>query len=197
MAPLPPIAVIIRHTCADFDRWKAAFDADEPNRKAAGMLGHHINRGKDNPNDLSVYIAASDLAKAQAFATSPALKATMQSAGITSAPTVTWMTPVAEHIVWDRTLPALLITHTVADFATWLAGYSDAEPVRKAGGIIGHAVNRSLDNPNQVVVYHQAESHEALQAFASAPGLKAAMQKAGVTSAPEFHAVTGGWAKMY
>ncbi|MBY0491143.1 MAG: hypothetical protein K2R93_14980 [Gemmatimonadaceae bacterium] len=197
MAPLPPLAVIIRHRCADFDRWKATFDADEPNRKAAGMLGHHINRGHDDPNDLSVYIAATDLAKAQAFAQSPELKTTMQAAGIISAPVVTWMTPVVEAIVWDRALPALLISHQVADFDAWLVGYGDAEPVRQAGGIVGHAVNRSIDHPSLVVVYHQAESHEALMAFAGDPALKAAMQKAGVTSAPTFHAVTGGWSKQY
>lgn len=197
MAPLPPVAVIIHHACADFDRWKAAFDADEPNRKAAGMLGHHLNRAVDNPNDLHVYLAASDLAKAQAFAASPALKATMQAAGVTSAPEITWMTPVAEHIVWDRTLPALLISHTVADFDRWLDGYAKADGVRKEGGIIGHAVNRSIAEPNRAIVYHQAESHDALKAFASHPGLKAAMQAAGVTSAPTFTAVTGGWAKMY
>ncbi len=197
MSATPPVAVIIRHTCADFDRWKAAFDADEPARKAAGMLGHHVNRGRDNPNDLSVYIAASDLAKAQAFASSPALKSTMQAAGITSAPEVTWMTPVSQHIVWDRTLPAMMVTHTVADFAAWQAGYAQAQTVRDAGGIIGHAVNRSIANPNEVVVYHQAESHAAITAFATNPDLKAAMQAAGVTGAPSFSFVTGGWAKMY
>jgi quinol monooxygenase YgiN len=197
MSAIPPVAVIIRHTCADFDRWKAAFDADEPNRKAAGMLGHHINRGRDNPNDLSLYIAATDLAKAQAFASSPALKATMQAAGIISAPEVTWMTPVSENLVRERTLPAMMLAHTVGDFAVWQAGYAQADAIRKAGGIIGHAVNRSRENPNQVIVYHQAETHDAIAAFAANPNLKTAMQAAGVTGAPTFTFVTGGWAKMY
>ncbi len=197
MSAIPPVAVLIRHTCADFDRWKAAFDADEPTRKAAGMLGHHINRGHDDPNDLSIYIAASDLAKAQAFASSPALKATMQAAGILSAPSVTWMHPVSEHLVWDRTLPGMIVSHAVRDFAAWHEGYAKVEPIRSAGGIIGHAVNRTVEDANQVIVYHQAESHEALTAFAASPELKAGMQAAGVTSAPTFHYVTGGWAKKY
>ena len=197
MNAVPPVAVLVRHTCTDFDRWKAAFDADEPNRKAAGMVGHHINRSRENPNDVTVFIAATDAAKAQAFASSPALKATMQAAGVTSAPQVTWITPVSENIVWDRTLPAMLITHTVADFSAWQAGYAKADGVRKAGGIVGHAVNRSQANPNEVVVYHQAESADALAAFAANPELKSAMQAAGVTSAPTFTFVTGGWGKKY
>lgn len=197
MSTVPPIAVLIRHTCADFDRWKAAFDADLPNRKAAGMVGHHINRGRDNPNDLTVYIAATDLGRAQAFATSPALKATMEKAGIISAPEVTWMQPVSENIVWDRNLPAMMVDHTVADFAAWQVGYAKADEIRRAGGIVGHAVNRGLDNPNRVIVYHQAETADAIAAFAANPGLKAAMQAAGVTGAPTFTFVTGGWAARY
>lgn len=197
MNSVPPVAVLIRHTCADFDRWKAAFDADEPNRKAAGMLGHHINRGRENPNELTIYIAASDLAKAQAFASSPELKATMQAAGITSQPEVKWITPVSETLVWDRTLPAVIITHKVADFDAWRAGYEKAETVRRAGGIVGHAVNRSKGNPDEVVVYHQAETPEAVAAFVSRPDLKGAMQAAGVTGAPSFQFVTGGWSKKY
>ena len=197
MNAIPPVAVIIRHTVADFDRWYAAFNADEAHRKAAGMLGHHINRGRDNPNDLSVYIAASDLAKAQAFATSPTLKATMEAAGVTSAPQVMWMTPVSQNLVWDRTLPSMMVTHTVADFAAWQIGYTHAESVRQHGGIVGHAVNRSIANPNEVTVYHQAETEDAIAAFAANPDHKAAMHAAGVTSAPTFTFVTGGWSKMY
>jgi quinol monooxygenase YgiN len=195
--PLPPAAVIINHTVADFDQWKTHFDADEGERKAAGMLGHHINRGHDTPTDLSIYLAITDVAKAQAFATSPRLQAFMAGAGVTSAPRAAFMTPVHEHIIWDRSLPGMMVTHTVADFDKWFDGYKGVAAVREAGGIIGEAVNRSIDTPNEVVVYHQAESHDTLTAFASSPELKAAMQQLGVTSAPTITFVTGGWAKTY
>jgi len=195
--PLPPAAVIINHTVADFDSWKGFFEAHEGERKAAGMLGHHINRGRDNPNEVSVYLALSDIAKAQAFAMSPTLHDFMKQAGVTSAPQATFMTPVHEQIIWDRSVPAMMVSHTVADFDTWFAGYKHVAGVRQQGGIIGDAVNRGIENPNLVVVYHQAESFDALAAFASSPDLKAAMQQLGVNSAPTFTFVTGGWAKNY
>lgn len=194
---LPPVAVMIRHRCADFATWKAAFDADEPHRKAAGMLGHHINRSLDDPNDLSIFIAATDLAKAQAFASSPRLKDTMQAAGITSAPQLIWMKPMKQAITWDRETPAMLVVHPVADVAKWMSGYAEAQSVRDAGGITGDAVNCAADNSNLVVVYHQAASHATLKAFAGSPELKTAMQKLGVTGAPEISFHTGGWGKMY
>lgn len=193
----PSAAVIITHEVADFATWKSVFDGHEGARKAAGFLGHHINRHVDNPNRLSVYLAASDLEKARAFAASDDLRQTMSAAGVTSAPTVTWVKPVSEHIVWDRELPAMMISHQVAQFDAWLAGYAAAEAVRKHAGIVGAAANQVLEAPNTALVYHQAESHEALKAFMANPGLKDAMQKAGVTSAPEVTFVTGGWSRQY
>lgn len=194
---LPTAAMIIAHDVADYATWKAAFDGHESARRAAGMLGHHINRGRDNPNSLSVYLSLGDVEKAKAFAMSPDLHAVMAKAGVTSAPQVTWMTPVFSHVVWDEGTPAMLVAHRVADFDKWLAGYHAVQPVRDAGGIVGHAVNRAIDDPNMVVVYHQAKTADALNAFASSPDLKAAMQNAGVISAPTFTFVTGGESKKY
>ena len=64
-------------------------------------------------------------------------------------------------------------------------------------GIIGHAANRSIDEPDLVTVYHQAETFDTLRAFLANPDLEAAMKKAGVVSAPEVSFHTGGWAKFY
>lgn len=189
----PTAAVIITHEVADFDTWKKVFDGHEGARKAAGIVGHHINRHVDNPNRLSIYLATADLAKTRAFAESPDLHKTMEAGGVTSVPTALWVKPIEVSIVWGRQLPAMMISHKVAAFDAWFAGYTAAAPVREQGGIIGEAANQLLDDPNSALVYHQAESLEALHAFMANPGLKDAMQKAGVTSAPEVTFVTGGW----
>ena len=194
---LPPVAVVVNHQVADFDTWKRVFDASEQDRRAAGIVGHHINRGQDDPNALSVYLAATDLERAKQFSSSDELKAAMEQAGVISAPSTTWMTPVREAVVWDRELPAFLLTHSVADFDSWLAGYDAADELRTSRGIVGHAANRSMDDPSVAVIYHQAESFEALRAFLADEGLAAAMKEAGVTSEPQVTWHTGGWAKQY
>ena len=194
---LPDAAVVITTEVADWATWKTHFDAHEGMRKAGGMLGHHLNRGLENPNLVGVYMAVGDVARAKAFSESADLRQRMAESGVIGRPHVVWMTPVLEHIVWDRELPAMLISHTVADFDTWLAGYKAAASIQKQGGIIGDAVNRSLDDPKTVIVYHQAETHDALKSFIASPGLKAAMEKAGVTSVPQVSFFTGGWGKMY
>jgi len=194
---LPPAAVVYRSRVADLDTWLTAFDAQEDVRKAVGILGHHINRAEDDPNDISIYLALSDLEKARAFSASDDLRERMQASGVVSVPEFTYMTPVREAIVWGRQLPAFMLRHSVADFDRWLEGYDDAGELQKAEGIIGQAANRSLDDPTMAIVYHQAESFDTLRAFLANDKLKAKMQEAGVTSAPDVDFVTGGWAKQY
>ena len=194
---LPPAAVIVQHSVTDFDSWKLGFDDHEHMRVAASVLGHHLNRAEDDPNNVSVYMAVADIEKARAFAASDDLKEIMEKVGVTGPPTISWMTPVRESIVWDRELPAFIIGHTVSDFDAWLEGYDAAEELRKSNGIIGHAANRSIDDPSFAVVYHQAESFDTLRAFLANPDLRAAMENAGVASEPDISFHTGGWAKMY
>ena len=197
MADLPPYAALLTHPVEDVDRWKAGFDDHEPARRAAGMLGHHINRAEDDPNLITLFLTLSDLDKAKAFATSPDLVAGTQKCGVMAPPEIRWLQPVREQVVWDRQLPAFILHHHVADFDTWLASYDDAGAIQKSGGIIGHAANRSLDDPTLVSVYHQAESFDTLRAFLDDPELQVVMGKAGVISVPEVSFHTGGWAKFY
>ncbi len=132
--PLPPYAVLVRHQVADYDTWKAGFDEDEDARRAAGFLGHHINRAEDDPNLISVYLALTDLEQAKAMATDDRLKDIMQSAGVISAPEFTWMIPAREAIAWDRELPAFILSHRVADFDAWLAAYNEVDDLRLRSG---------------------------------------------------------------
>ncbi len=139
----------------------------------------------------------SDLDVAHAFAASDELRERMAEAGVVGPPEMTWVTPLREEVVWDRELPAFILSHEVADLDAWLEGYDGAEELRRSNGIIGHAANQSVDNPSVIVVYHQAESIETLQAFLANPDLKEVMEAAGVTSEPEVSFHTGGWGKFY
>lgn len=197
--PLAPAAALVRYSVADFDQWKAGFDQNEANRIANGFVGHHINRAENDPNSLAIYLAIGDVDKAKAYAESDELKALMEKAGITSEPEVLWLKPVVESVVFDRQLPAVVITHTVDDFDVWLAGYNSAEAdaMRESAGIIGHAANQGIDNPSFALIYHQAESFDALRALAASDELREVMKGAGVNSEPEFSYNTGGWGKFY
>lgn len=197
MSELPPFAALIAHPVDDVDRWKAGFDEHEPARRAAGILGHHINRSEDDPHLITIYLALSDIDKAQAFAASEDLADVMKRVGVTAAPEMRWLQPIREAVVWDRQLPAFLMHHRVADFDAWVEGYDKAGELQQAGGIIGHAANQSIDEPDLATIYHQAESFDTLRTFLANPELEAVMKDAGVVSEPEVSFHTGGWAKNY
>ena len=194
---LPPYAALLAHRVEDVDRWKAGFDDHEPARRAAGILGHHINRAKDDPHLITLFLPLSDLDQAKAFAASPELGEVMQKVGVVSRPEIQWLQPVRQEVVSHRQLPAFLLRHQVADFDTWLAGYDAAGELQQSAGIIGHGASRSLDDPSSITVYHQAETFDALHSFLADPQLHTAMQEAGVISEPEVTFHTGGWAKTY
>ena len=194
---LPPAAAVVTLTVADFDTWKTVFDANEGTRSQAGMLGHHINRLEDDPNTVGIYFAVSDVDEMKKFVASEELQQVMKEAGVTGPPDVRFMKPLRESIVWDREVPAFIIGHQVADVDAWLEAYDAADALQKAGGIIGHGANVSLDDPSMVIVYHQAESFDDLRSFLDNPDLRAAMEAAGVISEPDVTFVTGGWAKLY
>ena len=194
---LPHYAALLTHRVEDVDRWKAGFDDHEPARRAAGILGHHINRAQDDPHVITLFLPLSDLDQAKAFTSSPDLGEVMQKVGVVSRPEIQWLQPIRQEVVSHRQLPAFLLRHHVADFDTWLAGYAAAAELRQFAGIIGHAANRSLDDPSLITVYHQAETFDALHSFLADPQTLAGMQEAGVTSEPEVTFHTGGWAKTY
>ena len=192
---LPPAAVVVRSRVADFDRWIAAFDTHEDVRRAAGILGDHINRAEADPNDVSIYMAVSDLDKAKAFSASDDLRERMQAAGVISAPQFTYMTPVREAIVWDRELPAFMLSHKVADFDRWLKGYDAAAGLRPRMGswVRPRTCRWTTDGQDRLppsrIVRHAARvlANDELQA----------KMQVGVISAPDVQFVTGGWAKQY
>jgi len=195
--PLPPAAVIVRSQVRDFDTWLEGFDTHEDERRAAGILGHHINRAEDDPNDVSVYLALADLDEAKTFLASDRIRDRMEASGVLGAPEYLYMHPVREAIVWDRPLPALIVRHSVVDFERWLEGY-DATGARFATkGIVGRAANRAIDYPAVVVLYHQAESFETLRLLLEDGEFQAGVAGAGLTSELEVQFVWGGWAKRY
>mgnify|MGYP001820769532 CR=1 FL=1 len=195
---LPPAAVLVRHPVADFDSWKQGFDDHESaRREGAAALAHHINRAEDDPNLVTIFIATSDIDKARAFTASDDLREIMEEVGVTGPPEFTWVRPRRQDVIWDRELPAFLLSHRVADFEAWLGAYDDADELRRSNGIIGHAANQDLDDPSLAVVYHQAESFDDLRAFLGNPELRTAMENAGVTSEPDVSFHTGGHGKQY
>ena len=187
----PTTAVVVTHEVENYETWKRAFDQHATARRTAGVVSTHINRDAAQPNLLSVYMAGNDAAKLAGLLGSQDMMTTMLNAGVKGPPRIAKVTPV-EDKTRKEALAGLIVRHEVADYTAWKRGFDGHASARADAGILGHAINRSLDNPNVVIIYMQARSLEQLRAFTESASLKEAMKNAGVTSAPELSFVQGG-----
>jgi quinol monooxygenase YgiN len=185
--PLPPASVLISHPIADFDAWKIAFDRHMSARQEAGCLGHYLKRGVDDLDTVYMYCLATDAERLREFLEGDDLADEMRKAGVQGEPTITLMQPMSRDLVSGRLLPGIIVMHEVQDYDAWRVVYDGFEDFRQASGIVGHAVSREYDDPNRVIVYHQAEELDALREFVESTELKETMERAGVVGEPEVH----------
>lgn len=81
--------LIVRHTVADYDAWRATYDtAGADVRAKHGCTSEQVLRAPADSNDVAATHEFPSLAQAEAFVADPDLKAAMQSAGVTSAPRI-------------------------------------------------------------------------------------------------------------
>jgi heme-degrading monooxygenase HmoA len=188
----PAAAAVIIHEVADYKAWRTVFDGHAAARKRAKITQAHVNQAADNPNLVTVYLAADSAASIQAFASDPEVKTTMIKGGVKGEPMVIAITPVEDKTIKDRALPAALIRFKVANYETWKSAFDGNAADRTKAGIIGHAVNRVSADMSTVIVYLQSESLDSLRTFTSSPELRAVQQRAGVQGPPQISFVQGG-----
>ena len=82
------VTILISHEVKDYATWKNSFDADEVNRKNAGMKIIVLYRSIDKPNVITGLIEAPSAEIANKFLSNPDLKANMEKAGVMSAPEI-------------------------------------------------------------------------------------------------------------
>jgi len=87
----------------------------------------------------------------------------------------------------------LFVRINVGDYETWRKVYDQFYGTRGDMGVVGAAAFQSVDNPNDVTVWHDFESEEVARAFVSSDALRTVMQEAGVQGEPQFWFVTESW----
>jgi len=79
----------VRHTVADYEKWRPLFDEDEARRRAAGATGvNQVYRDVDDANTVTVVIEWDNAENARKFMDDPALREKMQKAGVVGMPAV-------------------------------------------------------------------------------------------------------------
>ena len=188
--PIPSTSfkfTMITHPVKNYNAWKPAFMSHDSMRTAYGISKFVLGRGTDDTTLVFVADKFNDLAKAKEFATSPGLRAAMESAGVTGTATIAF----AEMLRLDTTTNAqknrVLITHRVKDFDAWLKVYdSEGRSARTANGLADRAIARDLDDPNTVYIAFIVTDREKANARMQSEELKKLMTDAGVEGPPTF-----------
>jgi hypothetical protein len=87
----------------------------------------------------------------------------------------------------------LFVRINVGDYETWRKAYDEFYGTRGAMGVVGAAAFQSVDDPNDVTVWHDFESADVARAFVSSDALRSVMQQAGVQGEPQIWFVTESW----
>jgi len=82
------IRVFIRHKVGNYSKWKKAFEAFIPQRRAGGELSYSIGHVPDEPNNLCLTFQWDSVETASKFLQSGELKAAMQEATVSEPPEV-------------------------------------------------------------------------------------------------------------
>lgn len=84
--------VLISHKVKDWDAWLKVFDADKPNRVAAGLTDRALGHNVGDNHMVTIALTISDMKKTEDMAKSPELKKKMEEAGVEGPPTFFYYT---------------------------------------------------------------------------------------------------------
>ncbi len=79
----------------------------------------------------------------------------------------------------------LFVYHKVEDYAKWRKVFDEMDPTRRSMGETALRVFHTTASPNDIVIITEWGTADQARLYAQSPGLKEAMQKAGVISQPE------------
>ena len=181
----PAITMLIKHKVANFDKWFPAYEGHDSVRQSYGLHNFVVGRGIKDSNMVLVALHVDDTAKAVEFSKMPALKASMEKAGVVGAPTITYMVNQWRDSTTDASITRVIINQKVKDWDTWKKAFDDHKPARVAAGLTDRSVSQALGDPHSVSVVLVVNDMKKAEDFMHSKDLKDKMMEAGVEGAPD------------
>lgn len=168
----------------NYSAWRAVFDSNVANRKAAELEDLAIGRNLADSNEILVALKADDLGKAKSFLTDPKLKASMDKAGVISKPEVSYW-----HVIRfnsdSHQKQWVEVTHKVKNFDAWLKVYDGEGTAKRASdGLVDVVLARGVDDSNMVKLVFDITDLAKAKASMSSESKKKLMMSAGVEGKP-------------
>lgn len=176
--------MLIKHTVTDFSKWLPVYESHDSVRLTYGLHSYGVSRGVDDTNMVMVALKIDDMKKAKAFETLPDLKTSMQKAGVTGTPSITYYNRAILFLGTNDPSTRVMVSHKVKDWTTWKAAYDDHKQARLGAGLTDRSVGYEVDNDKMVTIVDVVSDLPKARAFFASKNLKDKMQAAGVEGAP-------------
>jgi hypothetical protein len=82
------VTTFVRHTCADYDAWRAVYDGLDDWQRRNGVIAKSVHRSPEDGNDVLVVHQFASLADVEAFMSNDELRANMEKAGVLGPPRI-------------------------------------------------------------------------------------------------------------
>jgi len=147
----PQAMMLVTHKVSNFQKWLAAFEANDSFKLANGIHNYVVGRGFEDSNTVFVATRADNMEKAKAFAKSADLKKAMQKSGVVGAPVISFIT-----LTWqdtarlDNTTLRSRTNFSVKDWTAWVKGFTEGKSEREGNGIIDRAYGHDPNDDTKV-----------------------------------------------
>lgn len=84
-------------------------------------------------------------------------------------------------------MPYVVVVHKVQDYDRWRPYFDADRAHQQAAGLTVRNVLRGADDPQEVVIFFEAESLDRARALTGSDELRKTMQEAGVLGPPAIH----------
>ncbi|MBC7826153.1 MAG: hypothetical protein H7122_00295 [Chitinophagaceae bacterium] len=177
--------MLIKHSVADYEKWKPAYDAHDSVRKAYGLTDIDVLTEIGKPSQVLVVEKMADVQQAKDFTKLPELKNAMQKAGVKSAPEFSYYDVIRNDDSRIDAKDRVMVTHKVRDFDAWLKAYDgESKATRSSEGMVDRVLARGIDDPNIVHIVFAVTNIAKAKAAIGSEAKKNLMMSAGVEGVP-------------
>ena len=180
----PQSMMIVEQKIGDFEKWLAAYEANDSMRLANGIHKYVIGRGVSDPNTIFIAMKVDDIARAKAYSKSAGLKQAMQKSGAVSAPNFSFTvvnyqdTGMLSAPVRSRT------TFTVKDWNTWETVFQKNKTNLAENGLALRAYGHDADDDKKVTIVTAVLDSAKAYAYWKSDILKQRRTESGVIGEP-------------
>lgn len=171
------------HECADFTRWKSAYDADAGNRRAAGLTELVLARNEGQRGLMALIFEMADAERARAMMSSAALQETMQKAGVIGKPEIHFR---RGEFTAGQAGEFLTIDCRISSIEAFRRGFAMDKSDRASATLTDLGVLQDMNDPADLLVIFKVGDRARASAFLASPALaEHQVKNAGVVGPPQ------------